>query len=157
MRCKPRSLRNANNARPALIVAALLHDHGHLLHALPEGAPEQGIDDLHEDLGARWLNKYFNAEVVAPVQLHVAAKRYLSREADYRRRLSAPSEHSLILQGGPMNEAEAAAFTAHSQFEAAVRLRQWDDEAKIAGLETPPVEHFARYIDEVLQEFQSCR
>jgi predicted HD phosphohydrolase len=34
-----------------LVVACLLHDVGHMLHALPDDAPEQGIDDLHEELG----------------------------------------------------------------------------------------------------------
>ena len=31
------------NATPALIVAALLHDVGHLIHDLPEDASEKGI------------------------------------------------------------------------------------------------------------------
>lgn len=145
------------DASPALIVAALLHDLGHLLHGLPQDAPAQGIDDVHEELAARWLKKFFAMEVVAPVQLHVAAKRYLSRDVNYRRRLSAPSEHSLLLQGGPMSDAEAAEFEAQPHFDAAVQLRTWDDAAKIAGLQTPPVTHFAGYIDRVLQESDSCR
>jgi phosphonate degradation associated HDIG domain protein len=144
-------------ASPALIVASLLHDLGHLLHGLPEDAPEQGVDDVHEELAARWLKQFFGAEVIAPVQLHVAAKRYLSRDADYRRRLSAPSEQSLMLQGGPMSDAEAAEFAAHLHFDTAVQLRKWDDEAKIAGLKTPPIAHFAGYIDQVLQESGLCR
>ena len=36
----------------SLIVAALLHDVGHLLHNLPDDAPDQGVDDRHEELGA---------------------------------------------------------------------------------------------------------
>ena len=39
-------------ASGSLIVAALLHDVGHLLHELPEDCAAAGIDDAHEVLGA---------------------------------------------------------------------------------------------------------
>jgi predicted HD phosphohydrolase len=45
----------AEGAASSLVTASLLHDIGHLLHALPDDAPEQGIDDLHEELGNRFL------------------------------------------------------------------------------------------------------
>ena len=38
-----------------LIVAALVHDIGHMVHGLGEDPAEDGIDDHHEDLGAAWL------------------------------------------------------------------------------------------------------
>ncbi|HEX4148408.1 MAG TPA: HD domain-containing protein, partial [Pirellulales bacterium] len=47
------------NAEPALIAAALLHDVGHLLHSLPADAPEHGVDDRHEALAAQWLARRF--------------------------------------------------------------------------------------------------
>ena len=58
-----------------LIAAALLHDVGHLLHALPDDAPSQGVDDAHEELAARWLADRFAPEVCEPVRMHVLAKR----------------------------------------------------------------------------------
>src|SRR5687768_6611408 len=67
----------SESASPALIVAALVHDIGHLLHDLSEDAPDQGVDDVHENLGAQWLAARFAPNVVRPVELHVAAKRYL--------------------------------------------------------------------------------
>ncbi len=71
LRCWPRA------AAPVLrsICAALLHDIGHLLHELPDEAPEQGIDDVHERLGYNFLRRSFVPEVAEPVRLHVAAKR----------------------------------------------------------------------------------
>ena len=48
-----------NNATDELITAALLHDIGHLLHDLPADASDNGIDDIHEELGALFLEKYF--------------------------------------------------------------------------------------------------
>lgn len=135
-------------AAPSLIVAALLHDVGHLLHELPIDAPEQGIDDRHEELAARWLAKHFDADVVEPVRLHVAAKRYLCAvDADYHRALSPPSMKSLELQGGPMTADEAREFESQPHFDAAVRLRRWDDEAKVVGLMTPNVRHFMQYVE----------
>jgi len=101
-------------SKSSLIVAALLHDVGHLLHDLPEDAPEHGVEDRHEELAAVWLSERFGPAVVQPVQLHVAAKRYLSAvEADYQQRLSPASILSLKLQGGPMSQAEIEQFRAN--------------------------------------------
>jgi len=61
----------AEKATSSLVVASLLHDVGHLLHALPDDAPDQGIDDLHEELGYRFLQKYFVPAVSEPVHLPV--------------------------------------------------------------------------------------
>ena len=40
-------------APDSLVVAALLHDIGHLLHHLPEDIAVQGIDGQHEEVGNR--------------------------------------------------------------------------------------------------------
>jgi phosphonate degradation associated HDIG domain protein len=127
-----------------LISACLLHDIGHLLHNLPEDAPDDDIDDAHEQLGAAWLTEYFVPEVVEPVRLHVAAKRYLCfSEPGYFSQLSPPSVQSLALQGGPMNATQAAHFENHPHFRAAILLRKFDEQAKVPGLQTPPIEHYA--------------
>ena len=67
---------NEAGEKKSIIVAGILHDIGHLLHHLPDDAPENGIDDLHENLANDFLQQYFTPEVVEPVRLHVAAKRY---------------------------------------------------------------------------------
>jgi predicted HD phosphohydrolase len=66
-----------SNASAQLVAACLLHDIGHMLHDLPEDAPDHHIDDEHEQLGAAWLVDYFVPEVVEPVRLHVATDRIL--------------------------------------------------------------------------------
>lgn len=130
-----------------LIVASLLHDVGHLLHDLPDDAPDQGIDDVHERLGADWLRSRFPDTVLEPVRLHVESKRYLCAvESGYWEELSEPSKVSLELQGGRMSEAECEAYRAGEHFDAAIRLRRWDDEAKVVGLETPPLSHFETHL-----------
>jgi len=134
-------------ADSALISAALLHDIGHLLHDLPDDAPDHGIDDRHEITGGTWLERRFNDDVTEPVRLHVPAKRYLCAvDADYHDELSPPSVLSLKLQGGPMSEDEVAEFEKNPQFERAVRLRRWDDEAKIPDHPTPSLEFFGKHL-----------
>ena len=134
-------------APASLVVAALLHDVGHLLHDLPEDAPDAGVDDRHEKLAAQWLHERFGPEVVEPAALHVDAKRYLCAvNPDYARELSPPSQQSLALQGGPMTASEIRRFEDRKFFREAVRLRRWDDAAKVVGLETPPLAHFAKYV-----------
>lgn len=131
------------NASDSLIVAALLHDIGHLLHKLPEDIADQGIDARHEIIGAAWLAKHFSPEVADPVKLHVAAKRYLCAvDADYQKRLSLASSQSLELQGGVMDADAVRQFEQNHFYRDAVALRRWDDEAKIVGLTLPPLEHY---------------
>jgi phosphonate degradation associated HDIG domain protein len=130
-------------ASPALITASLLHDIGHLLHNLPDDATQNGIDDRHEELGQRWLEKHFDRDVWESVLLHVPAKRYLCRvESDYEATLSEPSRQSLALQGGVMTADEAGQFAQHEFAQDAVELRRWDDLAKVVDLQTPSLEHF---------------
>ena len=141
-------LAEQENADSCLITAALLHDVGHLLHALPDDAPDQGIDDNHEDLGCRFLSRIFGPAVSEPVRLHVAAKRFLcATDAEYHSLLSEPSVVSLQLQGGPMTPEEAEEFRQNPFCSDAVRLRRWDDTAKVVDLQTPSLEHYVPHIE----------
>ena len=142
------TLAERDGAHSALVAAALLHDYGHLIHDLPEDSAEHGVDTSHEDVAYRFLTDLFGAEVAEPIRLHVAAKRYLCAvEPSYLEALSPASVLSLELQGGPFDEREAAAFAASPHAEDAVRLRRYDDAAKVAGAETPDLEHFRPVLD----------
>jgi [1-hydroxy-2-(trimethylamino)ethyl]phosphonate dioxygenase len=135
-----------------IIVASLLHDIGHMLHALPDDAPNQGIDDLHEELGFRFVDKYFKHAVAEPVRLHVAAKRYLcAKEPDYLGRLSEPSIISLHLQGGPMTEAECRLFEQNPFYRDAVQVRRFDDLAKVPNMEVRPLRSYEEIIAGLLK------
>lgn len=86
------------------------------------------------------------------MRLHVAAKRYLcATEPGYFDRLAPDSVLSLRLQGGPMPPEEAAAFRALPHAETAVRLRRFDEAAKVKVLETPPVAHFLPVLERCLR------
>jgi [1-hydroxy-2-(trimethylamino)ethyl]phosphonate dioxygenase len=123
--------------------AALLHDIGHLLHEEGEQPALRGVDDKHEDIGAGHLLPAFGPAVADPVRLHVPAKRYVcATDPGYFGRLSPGSVRSLALQGGPFTPAEATEFEALPFAADAIRIRRWDEAAKVPGLETPPVEHY---------------
>jgi phosphonate degradation associated HDIG domain protein len=140
----------AEGAPETLVVAALLHDIGHLLEAVPDAIEEWTLDARHEELGARWLARHFDAAVAEPVRLHVPAKRYLcATDASYLSRLSSASVHTLKLQGGPMSAAEALQFEAQPFWREALRLRHWDDQGKVAGLKTLPLAAHAALIERI--------
>lgn len=138
----------SEGASAELITAALLHDLGHLLHNLPDDCADQGIDDRHEDLACRWLERHFGPAVTEPIRLHVEAKRYLcATEPGYLDELSDASRTSLRLQGGPFQSEEVVLFQQNPHGESAVRLRRWDDIAKIKDLPTPTLSHFRVYVE----------
>ncbi len=137
----------ADGAPQTLIVAALLHDIGHLIEPAPEAIEDWTADARHEVSGARWLAQRFGAEISEPVRLHVPAKRYLCRtEAGYFARLSSASVHTLQLQGGPMSAHEAAQFEGERFYKEAVAIRRWDDQGKIAGLVTASLDDYVALI-----------
>jgi phosphonate degradation associated HDIG domain protein len=127
----------------ALIVAALLHDVGHLVQGPDEHIADRDLDGRHEAAGEAWLANGFGSAVTQPIRLHVAAKRYLCAvDPDYTERLSNASRQSLKLQGGPMSPEEVQSFEQQPFHRDAVRLRCWDDEAKVPGLVVPDLEHY---------------
>jgi phosphonate degradation associated HDIG domain protein len=132
-------LAEREDAADSLVAAALLHDIGHMLAKHPDG----DADDRHESIGGGYLRKVFGPAVSEPVALHVAAKRYLCAvEPSYFAILSPVSVKTLALQGGPMTDAEVRAFEMLPHAGDAVRLRRWDEQAKLAGLPTRTLEDY---------------
>ena len=133
---------------PALIVACLLHDFGHLVHTLGEDAAERGIDDRHEYRALPYLRHIFPLAVTEPIRLHVNAKRYLCAvDEEYWDSLSLASKRSLELQGGIFSEPEACLFINQPYAKDAVQLRIWDDLAKNPYMQTPTIDYFSAVLD----------
>ncbi len=144
-------LAEKEGAPSALIVAALLHDIGHLTNPDDKAATNRGEDAYHESTGRDYLSQWFGPEVTEPILWHVAAKRYLTAtEPDYFASLSQGSVRSLELQGGPFTAERADAFADRPHAAGAIRVRRWDDKAKTPGLETPPLEHFWPHLEACL-------
>lgn len=144
------SLAEQEGAPDSLVVAALLHDVGHLVGGHDEDIADHGIDGAHEDSGAAWLAENFGPEVIEPIRLHVAAKRYLCAvDPAYFEALSPASKRSLELQGGPFEGDALRSFESNPYCQDAVRLRHWDDTAKVPGLPVPGLDHYRSRIESV--------
>ena len=154
---------------PETVVAALLHDLGHMLSphrpsvvptkalsdlalptdALPTDTPPTK-DDLHQFVALPFLRSLFPDAVLEPIKLHVDAKRYLCAvDVGYWADLSPASKHSLELQGGTFDEKQVEAFEALPFYAEAVRLRRYDDLAKVPGHTTPDLAHFEKLMSQV--------
>lgn len=144
-------LADAAGAPSALIIAALLHDIGHLVHQHGEDVADRGVDAQHERIGAKWLARWFDARVTEPILLHVDAKRYWSAtDPEYAAQLSPASQQSLSLQGGAFDAATLREFEQQPFARDALSLRRWDDRAKVVGQLVPPIEQYAERMASLL-------
>lgn len=108
------------------VLAALFHDIGHAFAC--DGDEFSDLPDLdieHPVLGARYLQRYFPAELCVLVADHVEAKRYLVAQGDPLESLG--SRRSLALQGGPMSIEEQRRFEHLPHFAQVIQLRRWDN------------------------------
>ena len=146
------ALAESEGADESLIAAALLHDVGHFADEFSAYDPSDIFDKRHDIVGARLLEPYFDRRTVDAVCLHVAAKRYLcAANPEYLSLLSTASAHSLELQGGPMSPNEVVEFEGHNGFSDAIRVRVWDDHAKVSGAVTPSFEEYLPLLRRVLR------
>jgi phosphonate degradation associated HDIG domain protein len=142
------ALQSAQHAERAgalaeLVCAALLHDIGHLLNDRGETPTLRGVDDRHQYAALPFLRDLFPEAVLGPIRLHVDAKRYLcATRPGYHERLSEDSKRSLVLQGGIYSAVEAEQFIRQPYAAEAVKVRLWDDAAKLPGTPTPNLAHF---------------
>ena len=141
----------ADGAEDCLVIAALLHDIGHLLSGPDRGASVDGtVDYHHESIGARWLAPRFGPDVARVVALHVTAKRYrCTVDPAYRAALSPTSMQTLVAQGGPLEERVVDRFSAHPGFDRALALRGWDEQAKDPDTSTRELEGFIPILQRV--------
>lgn len=119
---------------PEFILAAFLHDYGHLCGA-PDGSDNMegyGIRQ-HELVGARELARLgFSDKITRLVAGHVMAKRYLvSTDPVYYEGLSEASKITLEKQGGLLSSEEREAFENDTLFDLHIALRRLDEQAKV--------------------------
>jgi predicted HD phosphohydrolase len=95
----------------------------------------------HHEVGAELIAPFVPERVAWLVRMHADAKRYLcTTEPGYQATLSPASRHTLTLQGGLMGADEVARHAGHPWLADALRLRRWDDQAKVVGRATRPLE-----------------
>ena len=136
-----------------VVLAALLHDIGHLVDPNAEQMDKLGTAN-HERLGAKFLSDLgFSTHVTDLVAAHVDAKRYLcSHHASYYEKLSPASRSTLEWQGGPMSTAECETFRAWVHFKDALKLRSFDEQAKEVGYKSPNLALYQRMLERHLRD-----
>jgi gamma-butyrobetaine dioxygenase len=134
----------AAGADEELVLACLLHDVGRYAVAqdeigdtLEQVAPRAGKVPGHHEAGADLIQPYVPERMAFLVRAHADAKRYLcAAEPGYYDTLSKGSKHTLTLQGGVMTADEAVSAATQPWWPDALRLRRWDDQAKVVGQPT---------------------
>ncbi len=150
-------LAEKQNEEEEIVLAALFHDIGHLI--IPEAEEEKmgnyGTID-HELIGSRYiLGKGFSSKIASLIAGHVKTKRYLVfKDNHYKNSLSDASIRTLNYQGGPMDETEAHEFENDPLYNFHIKMRQWDDQAKVVDLETKSLAHYKDMALKVLYSSQ---
>ncbi|MFW0718168.1 HD domain-containing protein [Pedobacter sp. N23S346] len=120
-----------------VVLAAFFHDIGHLCAASSEVGSMNGMGNVnHEQIGADYLlARGFSPRLAKLVNGHVIAKRYLTyKYPEYYDKLSPASRITLGFQGGPMTAQEATVFEEDPDIDIIIRMRFWDDEAKLTAI-----------------------
>ena len=137
-----------------LVLGALFHDIGHFC---AEYGEEQDMDGLghiaHDKVGADYLrNIGFSDKIARLVESHVEAKRYLcAAKPGYYAKLSEASAKTLEFQGGPMSAEEVAKFEADPYFKDIIKVRAWDELAKVENKPLPDLERYKAMAKEHLR------
>ncbi|MCC6461382.1 MAG: HD domain-containing protein [Saprospiraceae bacterium] len=122
------------------ILAAFLHDYGHLCGAASGQEQMDGYGTRHhERVGADALLKLgFSTKIARLVAGHVQAKRYLvTTDPVYFLGLSEASRTTLEKQGGLMSPDEQLEFEQDALFAQHLALRRLDEQAKVEGMPLP--------------------
>ena len=119
-----------DGADDELVLASALHDLAH--------SPLFDSPAAHDRFAQDWLTPRFGRRVGWLAGAHVAAKRYLAdTDPAYAAALSPTSVVSLRAQGGAGVD---AARIAHPWWPDALRLRRYDDAAKVPGAASATIE-----------------
>ena len=123
-------MRNMKNVTDNNIIAAFLHDYGHIVQQTFTNPLITNHDEQHELVGAQALRlRGFSEQIVRPIELHVMAKRYLlTKNPSYS--VTPASLKSFELQGGYLTESECVSFENDPYFHDSLNLRYCDDNGK---------------------------
>ena len=127
-------LAEKENCDSDVVLAAFLHDIGHLLAF--ENDNLELMDDLgvlkHENVGADYLQKLgFSNKICDLVRNHILTKRYLiTIDKNYFDNLSNASKKTFEYQGGLCSIKEILEFEQEEYYSQHIKLREYDDKAK---------------------------
>ena len=138
-------LAEEDNQSVEVVLAALFHDIGHFLQLDGEKLGNYGIKN-HEKIGSKFLRDHgFKSPIPELVENHVKVKRYrVYKNPKYLDNLSEASKITLKMQGGPMNLKEAKEFENSKYFELSLKIRDYDDLAKVVGKKVKSLDYFRK-------------
>jgi len=143
--CQAAQLAEEEGYDDEVVLAAFFHDIGHLCEFIMPVELMEGVGVLdHESIGQEYLvNRGFSERIAKLVKSHVEAKRFLTfKFPEYFEKLSDASKLTLQHQGGRMNAEEAEAFEADPMFDIYIKMRTWDDLAKITNKALPDLNRY---------------
>ena len=143
--CQAAQLAEEEGHDDEVVLAAFFHDIGHLCEFIMPVELMEGVGVLdHESIGQEYLvKKGFSERIAKLVRSHVEAKRFLTfRYPEYFEKLSDASKITLQHQVGRMNAEEAEAFEADPMFDIYIKMRTWDDLAKITNKALPDLNRY---------------
>ena len=149
-------LAEKDNQSKEVILACLFHDIGHLIQLECDQTKKLGKYGIknHEKIGKQFLE---DCGVPYPipnlVENHVKAKRYLTyKYIDYILNLSDASKKTLEMQGGPMKVDEAEIFESSELFDISIKMRDYDDKAKVEGVKINNLDYYKDILKQVLSK-----
>jgi len=143
--CQAAQLAEEEGHDDEVVLAAFFHDIGHLCEFIMPVELMEGVGVLdHESIGQEYLvNSGFSERIAKLVKSHVEAKRFLTfKFPEYFEKLSDASKLTLQHQGGRMNAEEAEAFETDPMFDLFIKMRTWDDLAKITNKALPDLNKY---------------
>jgi phosphonate degradation associated HDIG domain protein len=143
--CQAAELAEEEGYDDEVILAAFFHDIGHLCEFIMPVENMEGVGVLdHESIGQDFLeSRGFSKRISKLVRSHVEAKRFLTfKFPDYYSKLSEASKKTLEHQGGRMDAVEAVSFETDPMFNDYIKMRTWDDMAKIVGRQLPSLQKY---------------
>ena len=143
-------LAELDNQSKEVVLSCFLHDIGHLIGLEKKlKSDNYGIIN-HEYIGSKYLEEIgFRYPIPELVTNHVSAKRYLTyKYPEYYDKLSEASKKTLITQGGPMDKNEAIKFENDPLFKTSLKMREYDEGAKIENMEIKDLEYYFHLIEE---------
>lgn len=155
--CQSAELAMREGCDDEVVLAAFLHDIGHLIPVNEQNSMISGDGNNygvldHEKVGAQWLRELGVGERLCRlIESHVQAKRYLTyKYPKYYAYLSDASKKTLAFQGGRMSEEEASVFEKDPLFTLYIKMRKWDEAAKVEQQQLPDLRIFKEMLTNYL-------
>ena len=142
-----------------LVFAAMLHDVGR--YAVPQELVSDTLQDVeiaedargHGERGAQLMANMLPARSLFCIQYHAESKIYLCQtNPNYRASLAGASVKTLAVQSANYDQARLDDLSGHRWWQDALRVRVWDDTAKVKGRETRPLGYWIDRLEKFMGE-----